>query len=119
MTKQQTDAAYVAACGLYCGACTKYVKGKCPGCRENGRASWCAVRSCCLERGYASCADCTIVPLAECRKFNFWVAKVFSALFRSDRAACIARIREIGPAAFAQEMGSAGRMTIRRGKKRG
>ena len=31
----QPDAAYVAACGLYCGACRKFVKEQCPGCWEN------------------------------------------------------------------------------------
>ena len=37
----QPDAAYVAACGLYCGACRKFVKGQCPGCWENKKADWC------------------------------------------------------------------------------
>lgn len=32
---------HIAACGLYCGACRKYLNDKCPGCRQNDRATWC------------------------------------------------------------------------------
>lgn len=37
-------------------------------------------------------------------KFNSFIGKIFKILFRSDRAGCIARIREVGPEAFAREM---------------
>jgi hypothetical protein len=30
----------VAHCGLYCGACGAYLKGRCPGCHENVKAGW-------------------------------------------------------------------------------
>lgn len=33
------DEKLVAACGLYCGACHKFLTGKCPGCKENEKAS--------------------------------------------------------------------------------
>ena len=56
----QPDAAYVAACGLYCGACRKFVKEQCPGCWENKKADWCKIRACNIEHNYKSCADCTI-----------------------------------------------------------
>jgi hypothetical protein len=56
------DKKLIAFCGLYCGACARYLAEKCPGCRENEKASWCGVRSCCLERGYAGCADCVEFP---------------------------------------------------------
>lgn len=39
----------VAYCGLYCGACKSHRKGKCPGCRENSKATWCEIRKCCQE----------------------------------------------------------------------
>lgn len=100
----------IAACGLYCGACPKFTKGKCPGCRAYEKATWCGVRSCCIEHGWQSCADCTLMPLGECKKFNNFIAKVFAVVFRSDRHGCIARIREVGAEAFAAEMKLAGRM---------
>ena len=34
----QPSAEHVAACGLYCGACRKFVKGQCPGCKANTKA---------------------------------------------------------------------------------
>ena len=98
----------IAACGLFCGACRKYRKGACPGCHPNVRATWCAVRSCCIGHGWQSCAECTLQPLSECRKFNSFIGKVFGFVFRSDRSGCIARIREVGVDAFAGEMRRAG-----------
>ncbi len=100
----------IAACGLFCGACSRYTKGKCPGCRDYEKATWCEVRKCCKEHGWQSCADCTLMPLAACRKFNGFIAKVFAVVFRSDRRGCIERIREVGREAFAAEMRLAGRM---------
>lgn len=100
----------IAACGLFCGACRKYLKGTCPGCRDYVKASWCSVRSCCIEHGWTSCAECTLMPLSECRKFNSFVGKVFAVVFRSDRRGCVERIREVGCDAFAAEMRLAGSM---------
>jgi len=34
-----TDINNIAACGLHCGACRKFLSGKCPGCRNNEKAS--------------------------------------------------------------------------------
>jgi hypothetical protein len=48
------------------------------------------------------------MPLAECRKFNSFIGKVFQVVFRSDRRGCIERIREVGAEAFAREMTLAG-----------
>lgn len=98
----------IAACGLFCGACRKYAKGKCPGCHDNAKATWCEVRKCCIEHGWQSCAECTLLPLAECRKFNSFMGKVFQVLFRSDRRGCVERIREVGYQAFTAEMRLAG-----------
>ena len=53
-----SDHGLVAYCGLYCGACGRYLKDKCPGCHENQKAGWCKVRVCCVDNHYASCADC-------------------------------------------------------------
>ena len=32
---------YIAACGV---ACRKYLNGKCPGCKQNEKATWCKIR---------------------------------------------------------------------------
>ncbi len=115
MREIRIDKSLVALCGLYCAACSRYVKEKCPGCRENGKASWCGVRTCCLERGHDSCADCAEFPdVRECGTFNNFMARIFGFIFRSDRAACIAAIREKGNAAFAREMAARRARTIRR-----
>lgn len=98
----------VAACGLYCGACRAYAKGKCSGCARNEKATWCTVRSCCREYGWATCAECTLMEPDECRKFNNFISKCFKLVFRSDRQGCIERIRKVGLDAFADEMKSAG-----------
>lgn len=98
----------IAACGLYCGACRAYAKGKCPGCGQNIKATWCTVRSCCHEHGWTTCAECTLIRLDECRKFNNFISKCFKFIFRSDRQGCIERIREVGVDAFVAEMQVAG-----------
>ena len=95
----------VAYCGLYCGACRKYLKSSCPGCHDNGKAAWCKLRSCCMVENYSSCADCTeFQDPDDCRKFNNIISKVFGLIFRSDRGACIGKIREVGIEAYADFM---------------
>ena len=82
----------IAACGLYCGACRKYLSDKCPGCHDNEKATWCKIRSCTKGNGYHSCAECNLI------------GKIFAFIFRSGRPACIRYIREHGEQAFAEEM---------------
>ena len=110
-----SDSDMVAYCGLYCGACKRYLVGKCPGCRENQKASWCKLRICCIENGYGSCADCEEFedPMA-CRKFNNFMSKLFSFIFRSNRAACIQQIREVGIEAHADRMSEMKAHSIKR-----
>jgi len=105
----------VAYCGLYCGACKAYVAGRCPGCRENTKASWCKVRSCCIGSSFATCADCpTYADPRQCRSYNTLVSRLFGFIFRSDRAACIDRIDQVGREAFAREMAAARRPSLPR-----
>jgi hypothetical protein len=98
------DENLISYCGLYCGACRSFIKGKCPGCKENNKATWCKIRKCNIEHSYLSCADCSLTELEDCRKFNNFISKIFSLLFKSDRGACIKRIKEIGYYEFAAEM---------------
>ncbi len=115
MREITVDKDLVALCGLYCAACSRYLKEKCPGCLENKKAGWCGVRACCLERGYKSCADCDeFQDVRECGRYNNFMARIFGFVFRSDRAACIALIREKDYEAFAREMASRRVQTIRR-----
>ena len=105
----------VAYCGLYCGACRKYLNEKCPGCHENKGATWCKIRSCCTESHFSSCADCNqFQDPTECRKFNNVISKIFGLIFRSDRAACITQIREIGVQGHADKMANLKQHTIRK-----
>jgi hypothetical protein len=110
-----SDTALVAHCGLYCGACGAYLKGRCPGCRENEKASWCKVRACCMETEIATCADCKeYSDPNDCPKFNNFMSKLFGFIFRSDRAACIRQIRELGREGHADEMTKQKRQSIKR-----
>jgi hypothetical protein len=109
------DVNLVANCGLYCGACRAYLRGRCLGCRENHKATWCKVRACCIGNQFASCADCKDFQNPnDCRKFNNLIAKVFGWIFRSDRAACICQIRQLGLEAHAADMANSKRQTIKK-----
>jgi hypothetical protein len=95
MREIKEDVNLVAYCGLYCGACRQYLREKCPGCMENIKAGWCKLRTCCKEKNYRSCAECTdFKDVNECKKFNNILSKVFALLFRSNRKACIQQIQE-------------------------
>jgi len=95
----------VAFCGLYCGACKRYLNDKCSGCFENEKASWCKIRSCCLKNQYSSCADCKeFSDPNECKMFNSFMSKIFAFIFRSNRAACIRQIKELGIQEHADKM---------------
>jgi hypothetical protein len=105
----------IAKCGLYCGSCGKYTRGKCPGCAENSKATWCKIRSCNLENNYNSCADCTeLASPMDCKKYNNLISKVIGFVLKSDRAACIQMIKEKGYENFAAYMSSNGLQTIKR-----
>ena len=108
------DKNLVAFCGLYCGACRSYLKGKCPGCKDNVKASWCKIRSCCMERNFKSCADCTSVILMDCAKYNNAISKLIGFVFNSNRQACITRIKEIGYEGFSLEMTEKKAQTLKR-----
>jgi len=110
-----SDVRLVSLCGLYCGACRKYLNGKCSGCTKNQKATWCKVRSCNLENDYASCADCrAFANPMQCSKFNNIFAKFFALVFRSDRNACLNYIRANGYENFAAFMGKNGWQTIKK-----
>lgn len=95
----------VSPCGIYCGECPRYKKGKCPGCKELETATWCKVRTCTKERGYHTCAECSEYDdVQACGKFNNFFAKFFAFIFKSDRKASLQRISEIGVEEYILEM---------------
>jgi len=105
MKELNVDSKLVSFCGLYCGPCSKYLKGKCPGCAENEKATWCKIRSCCIEKGINSCAECNeFSDVKDCKKFDNFVAKMFEFVFKSDRKAGIKMIKESGYDEFARYM---------------
>lgn len=109
------DTKHIAFCGLYCGSCRSFLKGTCPGCAGNEKASWCKIRLCNLEHGYSSCADCKEYPNAmECKKFNNFMSKIFGIIFGSDRNACLEMIRTKGYEEFARYMADNKMQTIKR-----
>ena len=115
MEQKKADKNLIAYCGLYCGECGRYKKGKCPGCQKNEKATWCKVRSCCREGGKLSCADCSVyADASECKKFNNMISKLFAFLFGSDRQACIDRIKEKGYDAYAAEMTERGAQSLKK-----
>lgn len=109
------DPQNVSFCGLFCGSCRRFRKGACPGCVHNTKASWCKVRTCCLDKGYQSCADCTdFTDLRACKTLENPVANLFGWIFRSDRQASLRLIRTKGYQLYADRMAELGRMALRR-----
>jgi hypothetical protein len=105
MKELVADKNLIAFCGLYCGACGSYLKGKCQGCQKNEKAYWCKVRLCCLQNNYSSCAQCNFYSdTVHCEKFNNIFSKIIGFFMNSDRRACIELIRAKGPEEYAKFM---------------
>lgn len=116
MKEVTADTAMIAYCGLYCGACRKYLSDTCPGCHGNEKAGWCKVRRCCMDNNFKSCADCTeFDDPYQCTKLNNFVAKIFALIFRSDRRACLDCIKHEGYERYSELMTKSNRMSFPRG----
>ncbi|MCP3874610.1 MAG: DUF3795 domain-containing protein [Desulfobacteraceae bacterium] len=115
MREIATSVEMIAMCGLYCGACPRFLKKKCNGCKENEKSSWRKLRACCLDKNIASCADCNeFTDVMACKKYNNFMAKIFGFIFNSNRSACIVKIKEVGYDEFAIQMSSNRQMTFKR-----
>ena len=110
-----TDA--IAYCGLYCGSCRAFLKGSCQGCKRNEKATWCQVRTCCIEHDYRSCAECEGAGIDACSDLNNIFSKVIGFVLRSDRKACLRLISEEGYPAFARKMATEKRQSLPRGSR--
>lgn len=104
----------IGACGLYCGSCRKFRKGKCPGCHANEKATWCGIRECCHKMGYSTCARCPIEDVNTCKTYNHLIYCILGFLLNSDRSACIRYIRRHGEEEFANRMSVTEQMTMPR-----
>ena len=110
------DVALIAACGLYCGTCAKYKNGKCPGCKENSKASWCKIRSCNMEHGYGNCSQCQVANMNECKKLNNTIGKIFGLIFKTDRLASLQYIKDNSAELYVDRMVAVNQMAIKRGQ---
>ena len=120
MTTTQTplkDPSLVAYCGLYCGTCKRLQSGKCSGCKENSKASWCKIRKCNMENGFANCSECTITALEECKDLNNAIGKIYAYLFKTDRLASLQYIKENGAENYVEKMVDLGQMALKRKQK--
>jgi hypothetical protein len=68
-----------------------------------------------MEHSYKSCADCSeYTNPMDCKKYNNFISKIFGVIFRSDRQACIAMIKEKGYENFAAYMAENKLQTMKR-----
>lgn len=100
------DESLISYCGFYCGACPKFRKGECKGCKgdEPGCAlgfTSCRVRPCCTGKGYSSCADCQEYDsVRDCHDYNPVMIRIGQFITRTSRRKGIELIKEKGVAAF-------------------
>ena len=98
------DENLIAFCGLYCGACPRFLKGKCEGCSKN-QASWCKVKPCNIENNSGSCADCELFDdPSGCEKYNPLIIRIGEFVSRTSRRDAIQLLKEIGRKDFAKHM---------------
>ena len=107
----------IAYCGLYCGSCKAFVKGRCPGCAKNEKATWCKVRQCCKEKGFAHCAACdTFSDPSLCKANNNFISKLFGFIFGTDRIASLREIRRLGGERYVQAMKDRTKPALKKGE---
>ncbi len=107
--------AHIAACGLYCTNCGAFKRKKCKGCQVSPTYfSSCPVRRCCADKDITVCADCGSFSsprdFRECKKVNNFVAKLFALIFRTNRPAALAMLRDRGRDAYLREKRASGKM---------
>lgn len=113
------DENLVTMCGLYCGACPRFLKNKCKGCREKDHfPSYCDIKPCAIEHNIDTCAQCPeYSDVRLCKTFNPFLIKVGEFITGTSRARGIDMIRTSGKTAFAQYMVD-NRFVSIKGKKR-
>jgi len=76
--------------------------------RRTRICSWTCI---CRLKGDVNCRD--FDDPKDCRKYNTFIARMFGAVLRSDRRACIMQIKEHGAEEYARAMAASGAMTMR------
>jgi hypothetical protein len=90
-TMEHTNNNLVSYCGFYCGACPKYTKGQCEGCKgDNQKCALgykaCQVRPCCIENGFSSCAECDkYESVKDCKIYNPFMIRFGQFITRTNR----------------------------------
>ncbi len=109
----------IGCCGLYCVNCSRYKKGKCPGCAEYEKASWCKIRKCCIEKEIANCSACEeyIYPM-DCSKYNHFFSRTIEYFSSTNRSLCIEYLRKNSAEEFVNMMNEKGSMSLPRKKKK-
>jgi hypothetical protein len=96
----------ISYCGFYCGACPKFQKDECTGCKgDNPKCAAgykaCKVRPCCLENGYSTCADCKkYETVKDCKDYNPLMIRFGQFVTRTNRRKGIEMIKEKGETGF-------------------
>ena len=101
MKETANNSQLIAACGLYCGACKKFLNEQCAGCQPS-------------EEDNPGLGQPLSKGFQRCKIRNNFVGKIFAFLFNSDRTACIHYIHEHGEEAFAEKMAKEKQMTMKR-----
>lgn len=123
MNQTSTHAALVSYCGFYCGACPKYTKGECTGCKGDSPKcavgyKACKVRPCNIENGYSTCADCEkFETVKDCKIYNPFMIRFGQLITHTSRRKGIEMIKESGEADFVQFMADKKWVTVKTGKK--
>lgn len=96
----------VSYCWLYCGACKKYLAGRCFGCKALEKTPvWCAIRNCCQDKAVDNCAVCKVYPdVKACSRYNNLMMKFLAYVCGSDRLTATQMIQEKGLENFAKYM---------------
>ena len=110
----------VSYCGLNCGACPSFLKGKCKGCRGNtpdcavGFRS-CKVKPCCVENGYNTCADCKkYQSVNSCKDYSSPLVRFGEFISQTSRGKCIEMIKKDGIKPFLEFMENKKWLTMKR-----
>ena len=110
----------VAYCGLYCGACPIYSKGKCTGCKApNSTIHYkpCKVKPCCVKNDYSTCAECNKhQSMDECKDYNPLFIRFSQFITQTSRKKGIEMIKSDGEKAFADFMADKKWFNMKRNK---